>query len=410
MKIIQLASFSGNVGDSANIDGTRRMLRQNFGGDIAFTDLEFEWFGSDPRWRRRNFDQSFIAEVNRHDLFLIGGGGFFGLTTDKTLTGAPINIPIEILRQIKIPTVFYALGFHAMDWPIPSRVQKFQSYLDAILSMNHVLVSVRNDGSMDNLRKVYGDSYSSKIFICPDGGFFSETENVPLVKLSEEKKIIALQLAGDKLEKRFLNNPSLRQKLFRAGRRRLHTLFHGGASEECFAPCTQFIRRLAGVFTILLDQYENVRVVLVPHIPADYTLIDLFLKHIGCFHARNNITVAPYILGQEAQSYLLNLYDRCALVVGMRFHANVCPIGRAVPSLGLVTYPQINALYQILNIPERAIMWNDSHFEERLTKSINESLKCPDVIRKRYGEIKIELQLELDAFHRVIMDKFFRLS
>lgn len=407
MNIIQLASYSGNIGDNANVSGTRRVLRENFGRELKFTNLEFEWFGTDPRWTRRSFDQSFVEEVNRHDLFLVGGGGFFGLTTSKTFTGTPLTIPLDVLRQIKIPTVFYALGFHTMDGQVEERAAKFKNYLDGLLEMDHVLVSVRNDGSRENLRRLFGDSYASRVLICPDGGFFCETKDSIHVELETGMRTIALQLGGDRLEKRFAMDLPLWQKLAQKGSSRLYKAVHDVVPNALPTSTQAFLRHLATVFAKILDRYDDVRVVLVPHIPSDLKLVEGFLSDLGHYHARDHVTVAPYLHGDEAQAYLFDLYRKCALTVGMRFHANVCPIGMNVPTVGLVTYSQIQALYDELGLSGRSLYWDDPAFEQQLVGLIEESLTTPQPIIDRYREVNRRVRQSVDAFHKTIMDKFF---
>ncbi len=407
MNIIQLASYSGNIGDNANVSGTRRVLRENFGRELQFTDLEFEWFGTDPRWAQRSFDGSFVEEVNRHDLFLIGGGGFFGLTTSKTCTGTPLTIPLDVLRQIKTPVVFYALGFHTMDGHVEERAAKFKAYLDGLLEMDHVLISVRNDGSRENLRRVFGDTFASRVFVCPDGGFFSETKDSIHVELEQGARTVALQLGGDRLENRFASDLPLWKKLAHKGSSRLYQLVHGVRANVLPSLTQTFLHRLVRVCTKTLDEHRDTRLVLVPHIPSDFKLIEGFLGELGHYHARNHITVAPYLHGDEAHAYLFDLYKKCVLTIGMRFHANVCPIGMNVPTVGLVTYSQIGALYDELGLSDRALHWEDPFFEQRLTGFIQESLTNPQVVTDRYREVNLRVRQMADAFHKTIMDKFF---
>ena len=39
LRIIQLAAYRGNLGDNANVVGTRRQLGRNLGVEIEYTDL-----------------------------------------------------------------------------------------------------------------------------------------------------------------------------------------------------------------------------------------------------------------------------------------------------------------------------------------------------------------------------------
>ena len=43
------------------------------------------------------------------------------------------------------------------------------------------------------------------------------------------------------------------------------------------------------------------------------------------------------------------------MALSMRFHANVCPIGMHIPTLGLMNYPQIRNLYDEIDQSQRSI-------------------------------------------------------
>ena len=173
LKIIQLAAYRGNVGDNANVVGTRRQLAKNLGIDVEYTDLEYLEYEPDPCWGGKKFDDEFAKLVNQHDLLLIGGGGFFEFGVDNSCNGTPLDISFDILEKIKVPIVFYALGFSTIYGATQERKDKFKRYIDYLLASENILVSFRNDGSFNTFKKLYGDEYASRIHKCPDGGFFT---------------------------------------------------------------------------------------------------------------------------------------------------------------------------------------------------------------------------------------------
>ena len=61
LRIIQLASYRGNIGDNANMSGTRRMLQANLSDyELEYTDLEYLEYEPDPRWGGKSFDDEFV--------------------------------------------------------------------------------------------------------------------------------------------------------------------------------------------------------------------------------------------------------------------------------------------------------------------------------------------------------------
>lgn len=373
LKIIQLASFRGNLGDNANVVGTRRMLERNLDCEIEYTDLEYLEYEPDPRWGGKKFDLAFVDLVNRHDLLLIGGGGFFELAVDSSCSGTPLDIPEEIIDQIRVPIVFYALGFHVLYGLTPERKEKFRRYLDMLFSKKHVLVSMRNDGSVETVRQLYGDAYADRIHRCPDGGFFTTPRDFYHPEQPAGKKYIALQLAGDGETHRFPKP--------------------GGAND--------FLKQTAEVFRQIF-RHTDLQAVLIPHIPEDMEIINRFLVELGPPYSRRNVTVAPYLHGQQAQDYIFDLYSKAELAVGMRFHANVSVIGLNVPTIGIATYDQIDKLYRELGMPERAVRPDAPSYGQKLIRLIGDSLTDRPRIIDRYRQLNEDLARQVTEFHGVL--------
>ena len=70
---------------------------------------------------------------------------------------------------------------------------------------------------------------------------------------------------------------------------------------------------------------------------------------------RRRISIAPLMPVSSGLNDFLQRYGRYDLVLGMRFHANVCPIGMGIPTLGLLNYPQVALLYKELDIEDRLL-------------------------------------------------------
>ena len=59
MRILQVASYNGNIGDCANHTGFRSEWKRQIGEDI-FENLEMRYFYRS--WNQRKFDESFISD------------------------------------------------------------------------------------------------------------------------------------------------------------------------------------------------------------------------------------------------------------------------------------------------------------------------------------------------------------
>jgi len=376
LKILHLASFEGNIGDNANHVGTRAFLRKNLGCAIEYTDLEIREF----YWNIRKYDENFVQLANQHDVVMIGGGNYFELWVKNSCTGTSINISREIMEKIKPPIVFYALGCDAGQGALEENVLKFKKFLDYLNSSPKYLVSVRNDGSENTIRDILGEKYLENIHRVPDGGFFTEVEDFYHPELPVNKKIIAVNLAGDMIDQRF----------------------HDATPGMPRISYEQFLKAFGSLINNQLRQDLDISIVFIPHIFKDVGIIADTLENIEDRFRRSRITVAPYLHGKGAQEYIFDLYRKCNLILGTRFHANVCGIGLAVPTIGLINYPQIEKLYKELGISDRSVKITWQGFENRLNLLIDESLADQESIKKNYEEIKISLINQINGFHNVM--------
>jgi polysaccharide pyruvyl transferase WcaK-like protein len=380
LKVLQLASFSGNIGDNANITGTRKHLRNNFKDyELEFSNLEIREFF----WKERKYDKSFAEYVNQFDLFIFGGGNFFELWVDYSCNNTSVDIDIPILELIKTPTVFYALGMDPNMGVTEKGISKFKRWLDYVISQDRFLLSLRNDGAYDNAIEHLGQDYAKHFHRVPDGGFFTEVKNFQNIEIPNNKKVIGLNLAGDMLDVRF---PMDKQESI---------------------SYDEFLDGIGSMFNNLFEKKNDIHLVLYPHIYKDLDIISQFMYKIKDKYARNRVTVAPYLHGFSAQDYIFNSYTKCDIIMGNRFHTNVCGIGLNIPTIGFINYPQIYNLYRELDIMDRTVQVNVKGFESVLEDKILTTLSSKSSIKEKYSSIVDDLARQKNDFHMLIHDKFF---
>lgn len=326
LKVLHLASFSGNIGDNANHAGARAQFSKNLSFEFAYTELEIREF----YWKQRYFDESFVVYANQFDLLLIGGGNYFELWVEHSRTGCSIDLPPELLAQIQCPVIFYGLGVDAGQGVPDACLANFHQFMDYLLANDRFFVSVRNDGAVATLEKYLGNSYAQAVTPVPDGGFFVKPLPYVHSELVNFSRNIVINLAGDMLETRF-------------------------KGEDGKLSAQQFFSELANALTCLLDEHADLGLVFVPHIFRDYQPISAVIELLPDHLRRRRIAVAPYLVGTAGGDKMFSLYQQATAVLAMRFHANVCPLGMAVPTLGLVCYPQIQHLYRELKSEALAI-------------------------------------------------------
>ena len=98
LRILHLASFSGNIGDNANHMGFRPWFAKQVGREVAWSNCEIREF----YWKERAFDTDFVALANSYDALVIGGGNYFELWEH----------PLRYLRKILIKLEHQYFSMH----------------------------------------------------------------------------------------------------------------------------------------------------------------------------------------------------------------------------------------------------------------------------------------------------------
>lgn len=376
MKVIHLASFTGNIGDEANHSGFKNNFRKYIDRNAEFKEVEIrEYYKS---WGIKKFDDEFINEINKYDLFVIGGGNFFELCWNYSKTGTTIDLSVEQLKKIKIPIFINGVGVDIEKGYTSENLSKFSKFTEYLLSRNNCLFTVRNDGSIDILEKLFDNIDLKKVFVVPDGGFFFRAKTQNEYPCIVKNKInIGINLAGDMIERRFNN----------------------------YNDSEKFKKGFSNVLNKLLSENKNINIIFLPHMFADLQIIYEVINGMDDIYRRNNISVAPLLHGeQKAGEYIFGLYKKCAIIIGMRFHSNVCAIGQSIPNIGLVTLKKHACVFEDLGINERAIKLFEQDINQQLFKELEKkiitTINEADNIREKYKEVNYEMAKKIEIIYK----------
>lgn len=346
IKVLHIASFIGNVGDNANHKGSEFLRSQ-------FLDYEFQITRKEIRefyWKEWVFNsEDFVNESNTYDLVMIGGGNYFELWVENSKTGTSIDLSIEYLQKIDTPILFYSLGCDLGQGVPQENIEKFRIFMDYLTNNNKYFVSVRNDGALSNIEKIYGDRYKNKIVEIPDGGFFTNVPNIEHFEIEEEMTNILINVAGDMPEVRFPG--------------REDTITYETFTRE-FAKA---IEELSFIYN------KRLNFIFVPHIFRDIKTSYDIIDNINDKVRRKYVKVAPYLIGDKGHDYIFSLYKQSNLILGMRFHSNVCSYALNKNVIGLSNYIQISNLYKDICSNE-FVEVNKVDFKEKLIQKVSQHL------------------------------------
>lgn len=371
LNVLHIASFHGNVGDSAMHDGAYRTRREDCPLELAYTPLEVREFF---HWGHRKFDADFVDYSNGFDLVLFGGLGAYQLWRSDTASGTCFDLAPDILQRIEKPVVFYGLGCDASRGVDALAMDKFRRFLDVGYEKNFMF-SLRNDGSQSILEEAVGDSYIAPMSVIPDGGLFARPSITPNEFSCRNEKVVAINLAGCMPDMRF------------------------AAADGAVPTLDEFAQGMALLGCRLLEAQPDVRLIFVPHIYSDVELISNVLNRLPDEYRRRRVSVAPYLNGGENWSCIFDIYRQATLVIGMRFHACVVAIGMGTPVIGIDTHHKIDGLFSDMQLSSDCISLSDKAWLERLSVKSLGFIRADKVMRPTYAERVDSKRNVLKAFH-----------
>ncbi|SDZ46782.1 Polysaccharide pyruvyl transferase family protein WcaK [Evansella caseinilytica] len=379
LSVLHIASFHGNIGDNANHNGFRKMLRKYYPGNITFDEIEMREFYQS--WNIRNFNsEEFIVTCNDYDLVVIGGGNFFELKWDYSVTGTTVNMSNETLEKIQTPIFFNALGCDIAKGASREAIEKFKRFLDYSLQSPRILISLRNDGSYKTVQTLYGADYAKRIPVVPDGAFFMEVEEREYNEVVTNEKLIGLNIVSDMSDLRF------------------------DSTKEKKISYDEYLHQMGKVINAFLMSNNQYTLLLFPHIYSDLKAIYDLMIHIDDRLLRTRIKVAPLLTGSGSEEYIFGLYKKCQVVMGMRFHSNVCAIAHNIPTIGLSSYKKIDDLYEELKLGNRIVHVNQEGFQNKLSNELIRVLKESDLIKNIYIEVNKDILQRGQVFYQEMMN------
>lgn len=386
IKIWHVATHTTNIGDGALVSGIHRTIREDWDRPVEFIPdclMEYENYMGNKR-----YDDALVARINTDaDLLLIGGGGMLdGGRGDKN-TGMGFDLPLELLEKIKIPVVFYAVGYNLFDKQIYWNLDKLKNYIEFVVAQKNVLFSVRNDGSYERLHEVLGGKISGLIEV-PDPGLYVHTVDTEHPELLHGKENILIQLAGD--------NPFSR---FSAGVWKYVPIFGEAVLKK------RQIEQLCALGAALenISGKRNINYVLCPHLLRDFTVTGKFVDAIGRGFSRFTFNSTGVQRGTTAAGHFFDIYKNASLIIGMRGHSVICGVGLNTPTIALSSHSKVKGFMEKVGLSDRIVNLGDSGLVERLEKMVIEILDKRSEEVHRLRKISDDCRLKTREFNRRIL-------
>ncbi|MDD3816151.1 MAG: polysaccharide pyruvyl transferase family protein [Desulfocapsaceae bacterium] len=372
MKILHVASFLGNIGDNASHMGFKRIL-DSFFNRYEIQRLEIRKFYKNYKLEDKcEFNQQFIDFANTFDLLVIGGGGFLDYWVKDSATGTTIDIHPGLLKKLTTPLLICSIGCNPHREVPEGNIAKLRTFLDELCAQPKIKIALRNDGSVNSFKKEIGEHYLEHMEEILDNGYFYEPIESPI--LITNRRYAAVNITNDQLA--------------------MKSSLRGDIDTQ------SYYDQLAKSLTYLITQ-EKLNVVLIPHIHSDLKAISELLSKVDDFLVRQFITIAPCIQYDEGAHLLFSIYKNSSLILGMRYHANVCNMAMIKPIVGLAALDRVQYAYDSLGLRNRCVTIDGLFFDDLVNKistslhetdeSVNKYRKSVNLAKERtlkiYGQI-----------------------
>lgn len=371
LKILHLASFVGNIGDNASHAGFDEILANFFSKKPEITKLDIRKFYKNYSLSDKLvFDDNFISLANKHNLLVIGGGAFLSFLEKDSSTGTVLNINSEMLKKINVPILVTSIGcVYDNSKKIPDyNINNFKNFIDSLLNREKTILALRNDGSKNIIAEHYGKIYEKKIPEVLDSGFFYDPNKDFYIALPE--KYVLINIANDQV------------------------VMNGINSKKYYDGLNEVVKHII--------KNTELDIVFAPHIYSDINAISKVFESINDYYVRTRVHVAPYSLGPKGADLIFSIYKKSELVLGMRFHSNICSLGMNVLSIGIAALDGVKNIYNSLGLPDRYVLLEEN-FSGKLIEKIDHTLKNKTkILEKSKKECELAKEETLKKY-----EKFF---
>lgn len=370
IRLLHLANYgSTNIGNGALIQGTERVVNEDFTHDIEWNPLAWD----DYTFGKRTFDEQFVELVNAHDGLWVNGAVALNGREYLRHTGSRLDLPLELWPKIEKPIIIHGISHRHWKGQTYHHLGKLRALVDHLTTHPQRRLAVRNDGThpwLVNLLDLPAEQAAKiktipdpALFVCPD-----KSRTHP--ELSEDQPNIFISLNDEDIESRY-PNPESRGRI---------------------------IRGLVDTAQALHGEW-NARIIMVPHYFDDYRMLSDFIEACPPAFAHQQV-VATGLLKIDATGEFYGRYAQADLAISMRVHSMSPAIGMGVPVVTVVSQERMWDFLREGNLTDLAVDAFASDYPGRLLALARVALKEPDALRARLKQATKQMRQQMKTFNQ----------
>lgn len=345
MRLLHIASFIGNVGDILSNFALQDYLYRCFGRNIKIDRLEIRRFHKNaPVDWMLDFDTVIEYAARHYDRILIGGGGFLDYWVPRSGTGATIDISPKIIEKLKTRLVISSVGAYPHHDVPYENFERFSTFIAALQASPEVRLMFRNDGSVENLARVFGAEFAAGLRADGDHCYLLEYPAL-LADTLYQRPYVVLNVAPDQLS---MNS-------------HLHGLIDG---DRFYEYLSKALLTVAEVYCCDL--------VFVPHLPQDCNAVLRLTEMLPDAFVRERLKVFQFDGTENTVSPVVSVYKRSIANISARLHSNILSIVLDQPTVSLDVLDRVTAISRQHSKSELVCCF-DNDFSEDVVQSVETS-------------------------------------
>jgi len=387
VRVWHIATHTTNIGDGALVQGIQRTMQEDSPVTLKFFNDCLMHYNN--YWGSKQYNITLVNRINTEsDLLIIGGGGMLDGSRSSGNSGMGFNMPMELLAQIKVPIVFYAVGHNTFTGQFYWNKSKLKSLIEFIDNRKDAIFSVRNDGTRERLFSLIGSS-ANGVQEIPDPGMYVHCKELSHKNIDNLKTNIIIQLAGDNESARLSSLhwsyvPILGEKVL--SRRKRKSLM-------------RIVRTLKEVST-----EQNVHFIICPHLLRDLSITGDFYDLLPKKFRRLFFESSAVLCGTSNASTFFELYKHADLIIGMRGHSVICGVGLGTPTIALSSHKKVEGFMRSVGLEDRVINMNEPDTENKLFLLINKLLGSRESESACLQKIRIKCREKTKKFNKNIFN------
>ena len=374
MKLIHLANFnSTNVGNGALINGLESTLEEDFGVPVDWSRDPWDNY----TFGLKRFDEQFVEKVNQSDGLIVGGAVTFNGRDYNDQTGTRFELPLNLWKKLRKPVVFYGLSYRHWSGQTYHHLDKFRETIQTILSSEHMILALRNDGTRDWLRHHTGIE-SNKIMEIPDSAVYVKARNDGCTpEIIEGSKNIIVSFNDEDVEYRYDESMSVSGVENRARSHVIKGLVHA-------------IEGLAEKFPV--------NFILCPHYFDDYRMLSDVVASLKPRIA-HQMTVSTGLCRVKDTEQFYARYQKADLAISMRVHSMSPCIGLATPMVAYTTQDRMTKFLDKVELADIAVNAFGIESGKTLLERARYTLDNCEQVRQRFEVVRASMRQATREFH-----------